>query len=336
MKKVILNYYKLTFSLLVITNMLVANAQIGIGTTTPDNSSALDISSTTKGFLVPRMSTVQKNAITAPATGLLVFDTDENAFYYFNTVWKKLDNNILADTDTDTKIEVEQSPDEDYVRIYTAGAERIRIDNTGNVILGDATNHMKIEADGNLVLEGSATVFEDFRVPVTSTDRRGVQDPAFTRLRDDLSGSPGIFAYAFDKSTEEELFFIVQLPHQWKEGTDIEPHIHWTAQSDVGASKVRWGLEYTWTDIGEVFGNTQILYGETTIPPVGTVSAYEHAITSLGTISGTGKKVSSMLICRIFRDADASSDTFGSDAFLLEIDFHLEVDAMGSRTEYQK
>lgn len=125
------------------------------------------------------------------------------------------------DTDTDTKIEVEQSPDEDYVRIYTAGSVRIRIDNTGNVILGDAANHIKIEADGNLVLEESDTVFEDFRVPVSSTHRRGVQDPGFIQLRNDASGSSGIFAYAFDKNKEEELFFIVQLLHQWKEGTNI-------------------------------------------------------------------------------------------------------------------
>lgn len=203
-------------------------------------------------------------------------------------------------------------------------------------MIGDGINHLKIESDGSLFLEGSATAFEDFRVPVTSTDKRGVQDPSFTQLRDDTLGSPGIFAYAFDKNIEEELFFIVQLPHQWKEGSNIEPHIHWTAQSDVGASKVRWGLEYTWTNIADVFGSTQVLYGETTITPVGTVTAYEHAITSLGIISGAGKEVSSMLICRIFRDADASSDNFGYDAFLLEIDFHLEVDAIGSGTEYQK
>ena len=51
-------------------------AQVGIGTTTPDVSSALDITSTTKGFLVPRMTAAQRDAISAPAQGLIIFCTN--------------------------------------------------------------------------------------------------------------------------------------------------------------------------------------------------------------------------------------------------------------------
>jgi trimeric autotransporter adhesin len=56
------------------------------------NSSAmLDVKSVTKGFLIPRLTTTQRNAIVAPATGLLVFDTSLNGFYYFNgSVWVNL------------------------------------------------------------------------------------------------------------------------------------------------------------------------------------------------------------------------------------------------------
>lgn len=109
---------------------LLVYPQVGIGTQTPHSSAELDITSTNKGVLVPRMTTTQKNAIASPAIGLLVFDTDENTFFYFNTVWRKLESNQLSDTDTDTRIEVEQSPDEDYVRIFTLGSERITIDNS--------------------------------------------------------------------------------------------------------------------------------------------------------------------------------------------------------------
>jgi hypothetical protein len=59
------------------------NAQIGIGTTTPNASSILDVSSTTQGLLAPRMTTVQRNAITTPADGLLVYDTDLKFFFYY-------------------------------------------------------------------------------------------------------------------------------------------------------------------------------------------------------------------------------------------------------------
>jgi hypothetical protein len=61
---------------------------IGTGTTAPAASSILDLTSTSKGILIPRMSTTQRNAITSPAIGLLVYDTTLNAFYYYNgTAW---------------------------------------------------------------------------------------------------------------------------------------------------------------------------------------------------------------------------------------------------------
>ncbi len=60
-------------------------AQTGIGTTTPDASSALDITSTTKGLLIPRMTAAQRDAISSPATGLMIYQTDGTVgFYYYN------------------------------------------------------------------------------------------------------------------------------------------------------------------------------------------------------------------------------------------------------------
>ena len=66
----------------------LASAQVGIGTVTPHSSAALDVSSTTKGLLLPRMSTLQRNAIVSTATGLVVFDTTLNGFYGYNgSIW---------------------------------------------------------------------------------------------------------------------------------------------------------------------------------------------------------------------------------------------------------
>lgn len=49
---------------------------VAIGTTTPDSSAQLDVSSTTKGFLPPRMTLVQRNGIINPAAGLIIYCTD--------------------------------------------------------------------------------------------------------------------------------------------------------------------------------------------------------------------------------------------------------------------
>jgi len=57
------------------TKMVIeSDGAVGIGTTNPDFTSILDLSSTTEGFLPPRMTTVQKEAIVSPATGLSIFD----------------------------------------------------------------------------------------------------------------------------------------------------------------------------------------------------------------------------------------------------------------------
>lgn len=83
----------LVLSLLFSTQYTIA--QVGINTTTPDVSSVLDVSATTKGMLAPRMTTVQRLAILTPAESLLVFDTTEKAFYFYNTStvsWVKLAN----------------------------------------------------------------------------------------------------------------------------------------------------------------------------------------------------------------------------------------------------
>ena len=68
-------------------------AQVGIGTTAPNSSSVLDITSTDKGLLTPRMTSVQRIAIATPADGLLVYDTTESAFYFYKgSVWTRIDS----------------------------------------------------------------------------------------------------------------------------------------------------------------------------------------------------------------------------------------------------
>ena len=66
----------------------VSSAQtnnMGIGTLTPDSSARLEVSSNNKGFLTPRMTSAERNAISNPAEGLLVYDTSTSTFWYFKS-----------------------------------------------------------------------------------------------------------------------------------------------------------------------------------------------------------------------------------------------------------
>lgn len=65
---------------------------VGIGTTSPHPSAILDVSSATKGVLIPRLSQSQRDAVGSPAAGLLIYQTDGTAgFYYYNgSAWQVL------------------------------------------------------------------------------------------------------------------------------------------------------------------------------------------------------------------------------------------------------
>lgn len=72
--------------LFIAAHKMVMAQSVGIGTTTPNPSAQLDVSSTSKGVLVPRMTDAEKNAIPSPVQGLMVFNTNTNSFQYYNGV----------------------------------------------------------------------------------------------------------------------------------------------------------------------------------------------------------------------------------------------------------
>ncbi|MDO9254725.1 MAG: DUF1566 domain-containing protein [Bacteroidales bacterium] len=82
----------------------ISNGQsVGINSdgSTPNSSAMLDVSSTAKGFLAPRMTAIQRAAISSPATGLLVYQTDGSAgYYYFNSIsWILISSGTYSETD---------------------------------------------------------------------------------------------------------------------------------------------------------------------------------------------------------------------------------------------
>ena len=101
--------------------MQVLSQNIGINDNgaTPHPSAMLDVSATNKGMLVPRMKTAQRTAIASPATGLLVYDTDSNGFWFYNgTLWTDLSSAVSAGG------------------FWTSNGTHIFNSNTGNVGIG--------------------------------------------------------------------------------------------------------------------------------------------------------------------------------------------------------
>ena len=371
-------------------------AQVGIGTTNPHASAMLDIVSSDKGVLIPRMNSGTRTGISSPAPGLLVFDTVTNSFWYYNSGWVELvSEKTLIDTDGDTKIQVQRStgPDDDEINFTTTNIDRMKISNDtivmgtdlsaqattffeidtdGTIKLGNKgpsttpdsdndggeENYTKITADGSLSYVGNATRWDDLKVAVNSVKIGGGKKDAvdFTPAEWDAFKELGLALLWFEDevaTNEQDIVFTVQMPHAWKEGTNIFPHVHWSAgriDSKTGlplrspvpnTSRVTWGLEYSWVTVGGVFPDATIITGTdiAKYDSAHNIALYEHVITPLGSsggIDGSGKTLSSMLVCRLFRNSSAGTDNYAGDAGLLEIDFHFQIDSDGSNQEYTK
>lgn len=197
-----------------------------------------------------------------------------------------------------------------------------------------------IHIKGNDAITLDDTVWNDLKVPINAVKLEGSKDPDYAKAFDNGSGSQGVFVYFFDDSAEEEVYFVMQIPHDYKYETDLHPHVHWFPKSNGNpAEVVSWGIEYCWKEIGSNYTTTRLIYGNVHTPADASLVANRHYLSELTVISGTGiDTVSSMLICRLFRDATGAgaTDDYGADVGLLEVDFHYQIDTIGSRTEYAK
>lgn len=180
---------------------------------------------------------------------------------------------------------------------------------------------------GTMVLLQPA--WEDMRVVPTAFDFAGVSDPTLVNWQ---PGGAGTTFKLWEFATNDEAFFSVQLPHTYKEGTDLKAHIHWTPGArgvTENANTVAWKMDYTWANIDAAFPSSS------NIDLTDTCSGADdqHEMTADADPTGAGKKISSMLVCRIYRD---TGDTWtgtgtGNLPLLLEVDFHFLLDTIGSR-----
>lgn len=133
---------------------------IGIGATSPLASAKLEVLSTTQGVLLPRMTTVQKNAISSPATGLIVYDTDMNALnIYRGTIWSQIavSMSIVSKTANYTVTT------DDYTIDCTSGTFTVTLPTAASiagrvyVIKNSGSGTITIACNGAETIDGSTT-----------------------------------------------------------------------------------------------------------------------------------------------------------------------------------
>ena len=162
---------------------------------------------------------------------------------------------------------------------------------------------------------------------------------AMSQIRPPASLAPTDMPYkgshvaAFEKNATNVPYFSVQLPHSYKEGTNLEFYIH-LAYPDNTAGNSIWYFTYSWANIGDEFPNP-------TLPPQVTIASPtttdRHQLAEIvATIDGTGKEISSVILCSIQRLGALGTDTYDNYIYLISGDFYHQIDTIGSRTELVK
>lgn len=173
-------------------------------------------------------------------------------------------------------------------------------------------------------LSGENTVWEDLRFPATQIR---VNPATLLPNWDDTE-----LGFLFDAGTTETLQIIAQMPHAWKLGSSIYPHVHWMPTT-TGAGNVLWRMEYKWVSIGATTPGSW-----STVPLLDAADgvSLKHQIAGFGAVSGAGQTLSSIISIKLSRVGGDGTDTYGADALLKEFDIHYEIDTMGSREELVK
>lgn len=193
---------------------------------------------------------------------------------------------------------------------------------------------VKYSEDVGKVLNG--TYWDDIRVTPGSFDRPGSSDPTIKAVTP--GGGTTTYLYEFAKNNIAS--FTVQLPHSYKVGSDISVHIHWTPGdrgNEEDGKTVGWKIDYSWASINGAFA----AMSTADLSDACDGTDWKHQMTPAVTISGTGKGISSMLICNVKRTDTGTDDTWASTTsgqlpLLLEIDFHFPMDMLGSREQSSK
>jgi len=167
--------------------------------------------------------------------------------------------------------------------------------------------------------------WDDAKVSIFSAKRLGNSDPTYEKLSDDGAGSVGVYASTFSHLQNQEVFFDLQLPHQYKRGTDIKFHIHWAPTTNAAGSVI-WGLEYTVLNRLQPIAPSGIV--EVAVAAPGSVVQLSSDIQ---VITGVNLVESSLVVCRFFRQT--TGNTYAAKAFALSADFHIRKNKPGTYTE---
>jgi hypothetical protein len=191
------------------------SAQVGFGTTSPDASAALDVSSNSMGMLPPRMTTNQRDAISSPAAGLMIYCTSVNDLQYYNgTNWISIGNNIEAASETgwyNNVIRYEVASGSDRAQLLSSGdlISGKSWTRSGSTISISSQGHGLASGDFIVVRNMGATDYLYCEISNVSSNAFDITDAVNSG---DVSGAAGAYIPAFSVPTLGKAAVTVEAP----------------------------------------------------------------------------------------------------------------------------
>lgn len=183
------------------------------------------------------------------------------------------------------------------------------------------SNYLEIDQNGELRLVGNSSVWDDIVQPAT-TGRQGSNiTPVF-----DYTDLVALFPA---NNTSHILYFNIQMPHRWKYGSTIYPHVHIIQESNQQAI---FNMDYRWASVGTLFPSIWSTYiidhYKFEYPGSG---QFHQIVTNTSGLTGN-YTLSSVLQIKLYRN----DNNFSGNCKLISFDIHFESDTLGTFTEYEK
>ena len=188
------------------------------------------------------------------------------------------------------------------------------------------------DADGKITVNGIVTtgatpllmedtVWEDLRFPATNINPPGqVADPDFDTTN---------VGWLFDAGGTEILYIVAQLPHSYKEGTNLRCHVHWNPTNTNGGN-VLWRISYRWRNNEDA----AVGFTDVDVTAVANGTAGKLQFNLFADLVKADAEISSILDIKFQRIG--GSDTYNADALFKEFDIHFEKNTVGSREPWIK
>jgi len=232
---------------------------------------------------------------------------------------------------SDTATEYMRLNDLGQLLLGTVTSSGHKLNVSGSAKIGGGSDYTEVESDGTIRFNGAATVWDDLMGDITRAKTVG------TRVT--LNDTENTMDFTTMASLTDYIFLNFQIPHGWKIGSTLYPHVHWI-HSVYGVPNLM--IQYRWQIEGGEFDSVWKNYPLTNL-------AFSYSGTTINQISSgagitppVGANLSDIFQVRIIRDSSnasglfAGSDPHPSTVMLTSADIHIEMDSIGSHLEFIK